>query len=80
MAIEKPLGKEELSLEAAKPVDIELVSDDNSNVQMMDDGSAVIGDVPEQPQVEFGSNLAEYLDEDDLMNSRSSHTISSSSL
>jgi len=68
MAIEKPIGKEDVIMNAATPVDVELLPEDNPNVQMMDDGSAVIGEDPAQPQIEFGSNLAEFMTEDDLMN------------
>ena len=67
MAIEKPIGKEDIIMNAATPVDVELLPEDNPNVQMMDDGSAVIGEDPAQPQIEFGSNLAEFMTEDDLM-------------
>ena len=68
MAVEKPIGNEDVILNAATPVDVELLPEDNPNVQMMDDGSAVIGEDPAQPQIEFGSNLAEFMTEDDLMN------------
>jgi hypothetical protein len=68
MAVEKPIGNEDVIMNAATPVDVELLPEDNPNVQMMDDGSAVIGEDPAQPQIEFGSNLAEFMTEDDLMN------------
>ena len=68
MAVEKPIGNEDVIMNAATPVDVELLPEDNPNVQMMDDGSAVIGEDPTQPQIEFGSNLAEFMTEDDLMN------------
>ena len=67
MAVEKPIGNEDVIMNAATPVDVELLPEDNPNVQMMDDGSAVIGEDPAQPQIEFGSNLAEFMTEDDLM-------------
>ena len=68
MAVEKPIGNEDVIMNAATPVDVELLPEDNPNVQMMDDGSAGIAEDPSQPQIEFGSNLAEFMTEDDLMN------------
>ena len=67
MVVEKPIKTEE-AIERATPIDIEIGPEQDPNVQLMDDGSAVIGGVPEEPQMAFGSNLAEFMSEDDLMN------------
>jgi len=67
MVVEKPIKTEE-AIERATPVDIEIGPEQDPNVQLMDDGSAVVGGVPEQPQMAFGSNLADFMSEDDLMN------------
>ena len=67
MVVEKPIKTEE-AIERDTPIDIEIGPEQDPNVQLMDDGSAVIGGVPEQPQMAFGSNLADFMSEDDLMN------------
>jgi len=67
MVVEKPIKTEEV-IERDTSINIEVGPEQDPNVQLMDDGSAVIGGVPEQPQMAFGSNLAEFMSEDDLMN------------
>ena len=67
MVVEKPIKTEE-AIERDTSINIEVGPEQDPNVQLMDDGSAVIGGVPEQPQMAFGSNLAEFMSEDDLMN------------
>ena len=37
MAVEKPIGNEDVIMNAATPVDVELLPEDNPNVQMMDE-------------------------------------------
>ena len=48
MVVERPIKTEE-AIERATPIDIEIGPEQDPNVQMMDDGSAVIGEVPQQP-------------------------------
>ena len=66
MVVEKPIKTEE-AIERSTPIDIEIGPEQDPNIQMMDDGSAVIGEVPQQPEMAFGSNLADFMSEDDLM-------------
>ena len=66
MAVEKPARYDEGPMQTT-PIDVEIQDPTQDNVKMMDDGSAVINDVPEQPQMDFGSNLADFMSEDDMM-------------
>jgi hypothetical protein len=65
MAVEKPVSYDEGAVQQ-QAIDIEIQDPTQDNVRMMDDGSAVINDVPEQPQMDFGSNLADFMSEDDM--------------
>ena len=65
MAVEKPVSYDDGPVQQ-QAVDIEIQDPTQQNVRMMDDGSAVINEVPEQPQMDFGSNLAEFMSDDDM--------------
>ena len=74
MAIDKPVNydqpqtvNDELMIPplVGEEIELEPGTDQEVNVEMMEDGSAVIGE-PEQSPVSFDSNLAEYMDENDL--------------
>ena len=65
MAVEKPVSYDDGPVQQ-QAVDIEIQDPAQQNVRMMDDGSAVINEVPEQPQMDFGSNLAEFMSDDDM--------------
>ena len=47
-------------------IDIDIAEETVSDVTMMDDGSAVVGEQEINQEVEFGSNLAEVIDDQDL--------------
>ena len=71
MAVDKPIGftpdpppfPEETEQMAQNVVDIQ-VEEANPNVEMMEDGSAVIGEQESLIPTTFDMNLAEVLDED----------------
>ena len=65
MAVEKPVSYDDGPVQQ-QAIDIEIQDPTQQNVRMMDDGSAVINEVPEQPQMDFGSNLAEFMSDDDM--------------
>jgi len=65
MAVEKPVSYDDGPVQQ-QAVDIEIQDPTQQNVRMMDDGSAVINEVPEQPKMDFGSNLAEFMSDDDM--------------
>ena len=65
MAVEKPVSYDDGPVQQ-QAIDIEIQDPTQQNIRMMDDGSAVINEVPEQPQMDFGSNLAEFMSDDDL--------------
>ena len=73
MAIDRPIGftpnpppfAEETEQMAQNVVDIQ-VAEANPNVEMMDDGSALIGDQPDMLANTFDMNLAEVLDDNQL--------------
>ena len=65
MAVEKPVSYDDGPVQQ-QAVDIEIQDPAQQNVRMMDDGSAVINEVPEQPKMDFGSNLAEFMSDDDM--------------
>ena len=49
-------------------VTVNIANEETGNVSMMEDGSAIIGDVAPTPDMDFDSNLAEFIDENDLQN------------
>ena len=74
MAIDKPVNydqpqtvNDELMIPplVGEEVQLEPGTNEEVNVEMMEDGSALIGE-PEQPPIAFDSNLAEYMDDNDL--------------
>ena len=65
MAVEKPVSYDDGPVQQ-QAIDIEIQDPTQQNIRMMDDGSAVINEVPEQPQMDFGSNLAEFMSDDDM--------------
>jgi len=73
MAIDRPIGftpnpppfAEETEQMAQNVVDIQ-VAEANPNIEMMDDGSALIGDQPDMLANTFDMNLAEVLDDNQL--------------
>ena len=65
MAVEKPVSYDDGPVQQ-QAVDIEIQDPTQQNIRMMDDGSAVINEVPEQPKMDFGSNLAEFMSDDDM--------------
>jgi hypothetical protein len=65
MAIDKDLAFNETIKQPQGPVDID-ITESVSDVQMMEDGSAIIGEQPQDQGIQFGSNLAEFIDENDM--------------
>ena len=47
-------------------VTVNIANEEIGNVSMMEDGSAIIGDVSPTPDMNFDSNLAEFIDESEL--------------
>ena len=69
MAVDRRITGEPTELEA-ESVTIETPEDQLTveNIEMTEDGGALINPIDEQMEVEFDSNLAEYIDEKDLQN------------
>ena len=74
MAIEKGIGAggEQLLVNGAIPeqVDVDPMMMVNPSIQEMDDGSVLVGEIEEQIEVApvpFDANLAEYIDDSELM-------------
>jgi len=67
MAVDKRITGEPTELEA-ESVTIETPEDQLTveNIEMTEDGGALVNPIDEQEEVEFDSNLAEYIDEKDL--------------
>ena len=65
--IDKPIGFATEQNEAiSQMVDMEIVENSVDNVQMMEDGSAVIGEQSSMVETGFDMNLAEVIDESEL--------------
>ena len=65
--IDKPIGFATEQNEAiSQMVDMEIVENSVENVQMMEDGSAVIGEQSSMVETGFDMNLAEVIDESEL--------------
>ena len=65
--IDKPIGFATEQNEAiSQMVDMEIVENAVDNVQMMEDGSAVIGDQSSMVETSFDMNLAEVIEENEL--------------
>ena len=68
MAIEKPINPLISPIESESPLDVELAEDLGAEITPTEDGGAIVGEMEEQIAVDFSSNLAETLDEDELSN------------
>ena len=68
MVVEKPINPEASPLENESPLDVELAEDIGTEITPTEDGGAIVGEMEEQIAVDFSSNLAETLDEDELSN------------
>ena len=71
MAVEKPIGfipEQEQAIEQMVEIDGSAFADDLApNVEMMEDGSAIIGEQEQVINSSFDMNLAEVLDENTLL-------------
>ena len=72
MAVEKGIGSGgDQSMTAQEEAEIDIIElPQNSKVMEMEDGSAIVGEIEEEVEVApvaFDDNLAEYIDESDLM-------------
>ena len=67
MAVDKPINPEPSPIENLSSIDIPL-EEESTEVVETDDGGAIIGEMDEEIVVDFSSNLAETLDEDELNN------------
>ena len=67
MAVDKPINPEPSPIENLSSIDIPL-EEENTEVVETDDGGAIVGEMDEEIVVDFSSNLAETLDEDELNN------------
>ena len=65
MAVERPIGEPNTEIEV-EGVTIETPDMEIEAVEMQEDGSAIINPEPEMMDVQFDSNLAEYIDDDEL--------------
>ena len=68
MVVEKRINPEASPIENESPLDVELAEDIGAEITPTEDGGAIIGEMDEQIDVDFSSNLAETLDEDELSN------------
>jgi len=68
MAIEKPINPLISPIESESPLDVELAEDLGAEITPTEDGGAIIGEMEEQIAVDFSSNLAEAIDDDELNN------------
>ena len=67
MVVEKRINPDPGTIENDAPLDVE-IAEPVGEVTELEDGSAIIGEDQEQVAVDFASNLAEALDEDELNN------------
>ena len=72
MAIDKKIQPTESEIVvdqyASSPIEINIAEEPNNNVEMLQDGGAIIGPQTLNMQAGFDSNLAEFVDEDELNN------------
>ena len=68
MAVEKPIVAGEAIIENESPLDFSLVEDIGAEITPTEDGGAIVGNVEEEITVDFSSNLAESIDDDELNN------------
>ena len=66
MAVDKPINPEPSPIENLSSIDIPLKEE--TEVVETDDGGAIIGEMDEEIVVDFSSNLAESIDDDELNN------------
>ena len=67
MAVDNPINPEPSPIENLSSIDIPL-EEESTEVVETDDGGAIVGEMDEEIVVDFSSNLAETLDEDELNN------------
>jgi len=68
MAVEKPIVAGEAIIEEESPTSVSLVEDIGAEITPTEDGGAIVGEMDEQIAVDFSSNLAESIDDDELNN------------
>jgi len=68
MAVEKPIVAGEAIIENESPLDVSLVEDIGAEITPTEDGGAIVGNVEEEITVDFSSNLAESIDDNELNN------------
>jgi len=69
MAVDRPINPENtVPLTDESPTDVQLVEDIGAEITPTEDGGAIVGQMEEEITVDFSSNLAEALDEDELNN------------
>ncbi len=68
MAVEKPIIAGEAIIENESPLDVSLVEDIGAEITPTEDGGAIVGNIEEEIAVDFSSNLAESIDDDELNN------------
>ena len=68
MAVEKPIVAGEAIIEEESPTSVSLVEDIGAEITPTEDGGAIVGNVEEEIAVDFSSNLAESIDDDELNN------------
>ena len=68
MAVEKPIVAGEAIIEEESPTSVSLVEDIGAEITPTEDGGAIVGNVGEEIAVDFSSNLAESIDDDELNN------------
>ena len=65
MAVERPIGEPNTDIEI-EGVTIETPDMEVEAIEMQEDGSAIVNPEPEMTDVQFDSNLAEYIEDDEL--------------
>ena len=68
MAVDKPVIAEQAPIENEAGTDVSLVEDIGAEITPTEDGGAIVGNVEEEIAVDFSSNLAEIIDDDELNN------------
>ena len=64
MAVERPIGEPNTDIEI-EGVTIETPDMEVEAIEMQEDGSAIVNPEPEMTDVQFDSNLAEYIEDDE---------------
>jgi len=68
MAVERPVIAEQVPIENEAATDVTLAEDIGPEITPTEDGGAIVGNFEEQIAVDFSSNLAETIDDDELNN------------